>query len=94
MWPCTGTLLANFDDGHILMTSTGFIPAMLAMQQSYRMLKEEKSDLKACQGRQIKHFFEQVGLKSAFDFDTQVIQHIKKDVPSQKYENLSHHDLF
>ena len=97
----------------VMYPCTGFIPAMLAMQRSYGMLKEKKSDLAACEGKQvsettippnecliltlsgqIKNFFEQVGLKAAFDFDSQVVQHIKKDVPSQKYENLTHHDLF
>ncbi|EPQ53671.1 carboxyphosphonoenolpyruvate mutase [Gloeophyllum trabeum ATCC 11539] len=73
---------------------TGFIPAMLAMQRSYKMLKEEGSDLKACEGRTIKNFFEQVGLKAAFDFDNDVNQFIKNDIPGSKYENLSSHDLF
>jgi hypothetical protein len=86
---------------------------MVAMQRSYKMLKEEGSDLKACDGKgrapstvgssadgglrignQIKDFFAQVGLKAAFDFDTQVIQTIKEGVKPANYENLSSHDLF
>lgn len=94
MWPCTGLSPGLRAGDMLLMSFSGFIPAMLAMQRSYKMLNEEKSDLKACEGKQIKNFFEQVGLKAAFDFDSQTIEHIKKDVPSQKYENLSHHDLF
>lgn len=73
---------------------TGVIPAMLAMQRSYGMLKKDKSDLRACEGNQIKNMFEQVGLKAAFDFDSRIVEHIKKDVPAQRYENMSSHDLF
>jgi hypothetical protein len=51
---------------------TGFIPAMLAMQESYRGLKEEGSDLKYCQGKTIVNFFEQLGLKEAMKFDEQI----------------------
>ncbi|KZV87043.1 carboxyphosphonoenolpyruvate mutase [Exidia glandulosa HHB12029] len=78
----------------VMYPCTGFVPAMLAMQRSYGMLKEKKTDLPACEGKTIKNFFEQCGLKAAFAFDSQVVEHIKKDVPAQKYENMTAHDLF
>lgn len=90
---------------------TGFIPAMLAMQKSYGMLKvggivsgggcmliaasqNEQSDLKACEGKTIKDFFAQVGLKAAFEYDQQIIEEQKRDVPADRYEKLSHNELF
>ena len=51
---------------------TGFIPAMLAMQESYRGLKEDGSDLKYCKGNTIVQFFEQLGLKEAMEFDDRI----------------------
>ncbi|KDQ57256.1 hypothetical protein JAAARDRAFT_194412 [Jaapia argillacea MUCL 33604] len=73
---------------------TGFIPAMLAMQRSYQMLKTFGTDLEACEGHNIKNFFEQMGLKAAFEFDQGVEQFVKKDVPEAKYEKLTHDQLF
>lgn len=58
------------------------------------MLKEEGSDLKACDGHTIKNFFEQLGLKSAFTFDQAIVDAVKKDIPAQKYESMTQHDLF
>jgi 2-methylisocitrate lyase-like PEP mutase family enzyme len=51
---------------------TGFIPAMLAMQESYKGLMDEGSDLKYCQGKTIVDFFEQLGLKEAMQFDERI----------------------
>lgn len=45
---------------------------MLAMQDSYRGLKEEGSDLKYCKGNTIVQFFEQLGLKDCMEFDAKV----------------------
>lgn len=45
---------------------------MLAMQRSYKGLKEKGSDLDYCEGNRIQDFFEQLGLKQAFDFDAQI----------------------
>jgi len=73
---------------------TGFIPSMIAMQRSYNMLKEKGSDLQACDGLTIKNFFEQVGLKASFAYDQDVERKVKQDAPGEKYEKLSHHDLF
>lgn len=51
---------------------TGFIPAMLAMRQSYTALKNEGTDLQHCEGNTIKDFFAQLGLVRAWEFDNQV----------------------
>lgn len=58
------------------------------------MLKDTGSDLKACEGHNIKNFFEQCGLKSAFDFDKAVTKHTQKDVNASEYEKLTHDQLF
>jgi len=78
----------------VMYPCTGFIPAMLNMRRSYSMLKETGSDLAACEGQTIKNFFEQLGLKSAFGFDQAIVDHVKKDIPAQKYENMTQSDLF
>ena len=57
---------------------TGFIPAMLAMQGSYRSLKDDGSDLEHCQGRNIKDFFRQCGLDEAFAFDKRIEEFSKE----------------
>ncbi|KAK4110000.1 carboxyphosphonoenolpyruvate mutase [Canariomyces notabilis] len=62
---------------------TGFIPAMLAMQRSYRGLKEEGSDLKYCENQTIVQFFEQLGLKEAWDFDEGIESYSKKIVEAE-----------
>ncbi|KAH0183185.1 Annexin, partial [Aureobasidium melanogenum] len=59
---------------------TGFIPAMLAMQSSYSALKNEGTDLHHCKGKRIQDFFEQVGLKESFDFDTMIENYSKEEV--------------
>jgi 2-methylisocitrate lyase-like PEP mutase family enzyme len=68
---------------------TGFIPAMLAMQESYKGLMDEGSDLKYCQGKTIVDFFEQLGLKEAMEFDERIenwsrdeVQHTSKQLES------------
>ncbi|KAK4102446.1 Phosphoenolpyruvate/pyruvate domain-containing protein [Parathielavia hyrcaniae] len=58
----------------------GFIPAMLAMQESYRGLKEEGSDLKYCRGKTIVDFFEQLGLKEAMKFDERIEKWSREEV--------------
>jgi hypothetical protein len=62
---------------------------MLAMQESYRGLKEEGSDLKYCHGKTIVNFFEQLGLKEAMEFDERIedwsrneVQHTSKQSES------------
>jgi hypothetical protein len=45
---------------------------MLAMQESYRGLKEEGSDLKYCKDNTIVQFFEQWGLKDDMDFEDKI----------------------
>jgi hypothetical protein len=62
---------------------TGFIPAMLAMQRSYRGLKGEGSDLKYCEDQTIVQFFEQLGLKEAWDFDEGIESYSKKIVEAE-----------
>jgi hypothetical protein len=57
---------------------TGFIPAMLAMQQSYAGLREMGSDLDYCKGKTIQNFFEQVGLAGAWDFDDRIEKYSKE----------------
>ncbi|RYP06601.1 hypothetical protein DL764_003053 [Monosporascus ibericus] len=59
---------------------TGFIPAMLAMQRSYAGLKKKGSDLEYCEGKKIQDFFEQVGLKDSFDFDTKIEKFSQEEV--------------
>jgi len=73
---------------------TGFIPAAIAMQKSYRALKEKGSDLDECQGWAIKNFFECVGLKNSWEFDRQVAEETKGGVNPKKYESLEGHELF
>jgi len=58
---------------------TGFIPAMLAMQQSYAGLSEKGSDLEFCKGKTIQSFFEQVGLAGAWDFDNRIEKYSKEE---------------
>jgi len=64
---------------------TGFIPAMLAMQRSYKALVEEGTDLKHCGGKQIKDFFEAMGLKDDFEFDKAITDKAKMEI-ERKYE--------
>jgi hypothetical protein len=75
-----------------LCPCTGFTPAMPAMQRSYKMLKQEGPDLGACEGRQIKNFFKQVGLKGSFDFDSMIVDTVKGESPT-KYESTASSDL-
>ena len=58
------------------------------------MLKQEGSDLGACEGRQIKNSFEQVGLKRSFDFDNMIVDVVKRDESPTKYESMKSSDLF
>jgi hypothetical protein len=51
---------------------------MLAMQRSYGALKETGTDLEACEGQQIKDFFDQVGLAEAWEFDTRISEFSEK----------------
>lgn len=53
---------------------------MLAMQRSYNGLRKEGSDLKYCGNNRIQNFFEQVGLREAFDFDARIEKFSKKEV--------------
>ena len=62
---------------------------MVAMQRSYKGLKEEGSDLKYCEGNQIKHFFEQLGLKESFDFDTHIEKFSKEEVEHESNDQES-----
>lgn len=66
---------------------TGFIPSMLAMQDSYQGLKNEGSDLKYCKGNTIVHFFEQLGLKDAMDFDDKIEQWSKNEVEGESKQD-------
>lgn len=58
----------------VIYPCTGFIPAMLAMQRSYGALRDDGTDLQHCEGKKIPDFFEQMGLKAAFDFDADVVK--------------------
>ncbi|TBU58120.1 carboxyphosphonoenolpyruvate mutase [Dichomitus squalens] len=73
---------------------TGFIPAAIAMERSYRALRGKGTDLDQCENWQIKDFFERVGLKASWDFDRAVAEKTRKDVQPNKYEELKPHDLF
>lgn len=68
---------------------TGFIPSMLAMQDSYQGLKNEGSDLKYCKGNTIVQFFEQLGLKDAMDFDDKIEQWSKSEVEDESKQDES-----
>ena len=70
----TTTDCTNLSFKMAIYPCTWFIPAMLAMQRSNRMLKQEGSDLAACEGGQIKNFFEQVGSKRSFDFHNMIVE--------------------
>jgi len=59
---------------------TGFIPAMLAMQDSYRALRETGSDLKFCRDQTIKDFFDQMGLEAAWNFDDRIEKYSQEEV--------------
>ncbi len=65
---------------------TGFIPSMLAMQESYRGLKEEGSDLKYCKDNTIVHFFEQLGLNDDMGFDDKIDSWSKAEVQHESQE--------
>ncbi|KAH8816693.1 carboxyphosphonoenolpyruvate mutase [Xylogone sp. PMI_703] len=67
---------------------TGFIPAMIAMQDSYKLLKDQGSDLNACKGQTIKDFFDQMGLQAAWEFDDQ-IEKFSKDAEHKSSESDS-----
>ncbi|KAJ3548518.1 hypothetical protein NM688_g5288 [Phlebia brevispora] len=73
---------------------TGFIPATIAMEKSYKALMKKGTDLDNCEGWQIKDFFEHVGLKRAWEFDRRVADEVKGEVNPKKYEELTSHDLF
>jgi hypothetical protein len=62
---------------------------MLAMQRAYKGLKERGSDLEYCEGNRIQDFFEQVGLKQAFDFDAQIEEYSKEEASAQ-HESEEH----
>lgn len=66
---------------------TGFIPAMLAMQRSYRCLKEEGSDLKYCEDNTIVQFFQQLGLKEAWEFDHEV-ENFSQNISKERSEQV------
>ncbi|TPX66495.1 hypothetical protein SpCBS45565_g04479 [Spizellomyces sp. 'palustris'] len=68
---------------------TGFIPAMLAMQNSYRALKETGTDLEVCQGKQIRDFFIQMGLEEEFEYDKRMVEIAKKAI----HENMVASDI-
>ncbi|KAL2005197.1 hypothetical protein VTN00DRAFT_3047 [Thermoascus crustaceus] len=59
---------------------TGFIPATLAMQRSYAALKNDGTDLHACEGHTIAQFFEQLGLENAWRFDGAVEEFAKREI--------------
>ncbi|KAJ9349784.1 carboxyphosphonoenolpyruvate mutase [Paecilomyces variotii] len=59
---------------------TGFIPAMLAMQRSYGALKEKGTDLHVCEGQTIKHFFDQLGLEKAWEFDNAIEEFSRREI--------------
>ncbi|GAD98722.1 carboxyphosphonoenolpyruvate mutase [Paecilomyces variotii No. 5] len=59
---------------------TGFIPAMLAMQRSYSALKEKGTDIHACEGQTIKHFFDQLGLEKAWEFDNAIEDFSRREI--------------
>ncbi|KAF8247367.1 carboxyphosphonoenolpyruvate mutase [Wilcoxina mikolae CBS 423.85] len=63
---------------------TGFIPAMLAMQESYRALKEKGTDLECCRGKRIRDFFEQMGLEKAYQFDKDVTEKAQREAKERK----------
>jgi len=68
---------------------TGFIPAMLSMQDSYRGLKEGGSDLEFCKGNAIVNFFEQLGLKDSWDFDDKIEKFSREEVKHTTNEQES-----
>jgi len=72
---------------------TGFIPATIAMEKSYKALRDTGTDLNNCDGWQIKDFFERVGLKSSFGFDREVAQKTRQDVNPKKYEEMKGHEF-
>src|SRR3954464_4746358 len=76
----TTTDCQNLGFAAAIYPCTGFIPAMLAMQRSYTALKDEGTDLHHCKGKRIQDFFEQVGLKESFDFDTMIENYSKEEV--------------
>lgn len=47
---------------------------MLAMQRYYAALRDTGTDWDVCEGKRINDFFEQVGLKRAFQFDEAVAE--------------------
>lgn len=59
------------------------------MQDSYRGLKEEGSDLKYARGNTIVQFFEQLGLKDDMAFDDQIDQWSKKEVKHESKQQES-----
>lgn len=64
----------------VIYPCTGFIPAMLAMQRSFKALRDDGTDLEHCEGKKIPDFFEQMGLKAAFDFDQDVVNYAEKKI--------------
>lgn len=59
---------------------------MLAMQRSYAALKNSSTDLDQCEGRTIKDFFDQMGLKAAWEFDDRVEKYSREEA---KHESTS-----
>jgi len=64
---------------------TGFIPAMLAMEESFKALKETGTDLASCKGNRIYDFFDMMGLQADKEFDKQIVEFAKQKV-HEKYE--------
>jgi 2-methylisocitrate lyase-like PEP mutase family enzyme len=58
---------------------TGFIPAMIAMRRSYGALKNTGSDWTACEGLAIQDFFDQCGLKEAWEFDDRIEKYSREE---------------
>lgn len=53
---------------------------MLAIQDSYKALKTTGSDIEFCRGQNIQDFFYQMGLKTAWEFDTRIEKFSKDEV--------------
>jgi 2-methylisocitrate lyase-like PEP mutase family enzyme len=68
----------------VIFPCTGFIPAMLAMQRSYKALKEKGTDLDNCEGHKIQDFFQQMGLQKAYNFDKTVTENAEREAKEEK----------
>jgi len=65
---------------------TGFIPAMLAMEEAYKGLKEKGSDLDYCKGRRIYDFFDMMGYQLDKEFDAAIVKFAKEEI-HKKYQS-------